>query len=79
MIHGAQNFILIFLIELFQLNEVQYTLSILVERLLNEGANPNSHNEDGLTPLHQCAIDDNQVLTRIIRKTELENKQIKKD
>ncbi|CAD6186359.1 unnamed protein product [Caenorhabditis auriculariae] len=33
-----------------------------VERLLNEGANPNSHNEDGLTPLHQCAIDDNQQI-----------------
>ncbi|PAV59821.1 hypothetical protein WR25_08032 [Diploscapter pachys] len=37
-----------------------------VERLLNEGANPNSHNEDGLTPLHQCAIDDNAQIMRLL-------------
>ncbi|CAJ0578126.1 unnamed protein product, partial [Mesorhabditis spiculigera] len=37
-----------------------------VERLLNEGANPNSHNEDGLTPLHQCAIDDNQPIMKLL-------------
>jgi hypothetical protein len=27
-----------------------------VEKLLREGADPNSHNEDGLTPLHQVRI-----------------------
>ncbi|VDM73802.1 unnamed protein product, partial [Strongylus vulgaris] len=37
-----------------------------VERLLREGANPNSHNEDGLTPLHQCAIDDNQQIMLLL-------------
>ncbi|CAI4222177.1 unnamed protein product [Auanema sp. JU1783] len=39
-----------------------------VERLLLEGANPNSHNEDGLTPLHQCAIDDNQQIMLLLLK-----------
>uniref|UniRef100_A0A915BSP5 ANK_REP_REGION domain-containing protein n=2 Tax=Parascaris univalens TaxID=6257 RepID=A0A915BSP5_PARUN len=37
-----------------------------VERLLLEGANPNSHNEDGLTPLHQCAIDNNEQILRLL-------------
>ncbi|CAI5438283.1 unnamed protein product [Caenorhabditis angaria] len=37
-----------------------------VERLLNEGANPNLHNDDGLTPLHQCAIDDNQQIMLLL-------------
>ncbi|VDL73493.1 unnamed protein product [Nippostrongylus brasiliensis] len=32
----------------------------------SEGANPNSHNEDGLTPLHQCAIDDNQQIMLLL-------------
>jgi ankyrin repeat protein len=27
-----------------------------VERLLMEGVNPDSHNEDGLTPLHQASF-----------------------
>jgi ankyrin repeat protein len=39
-----------------------------VERLLKAGSDPNSHNEDGLTPLHQCAIDDNEALVRILLK-----------
>uniref|UniRef100_A0A914Z6R5 Protein phosphatase 1 regulatory subunit 16A n=1 Tax=Panagrolaimus superbus TaxID=310955 RepID=A0A914Z6R5_9BILA len=47
-----------------------------VERLLKAGSDPNSHNEDGLTPLHQasyknfknCAIDDNENLVRILLK-----------
>lgn len=37
-----------------------------VKRLLEEGATPNSHNEDGLTPLHQCAIDDNEAILRLL-------------
>ncbi|KAH7727744.1 protein phosphatase 1 regulatory inhibitor subunit 16A [Aphelenchoides avenae] len=38
-----------------------------VARLLNmEHADPNSHNEDGLTPLHQCAIDNNQEIVQIL-------------
>lgn len=37
-----------------------------VERLLNEGVDPNVHNEDGLTALHQCAIDDNQEIMRLL-------------
>ncbi|ULU10863.1 hypothetical protein L5515_000906 [Caenorhabditis briggsae] len=37
-----------------------------VERLLNENANPNLHNDDGLTPLHQCAIDDNQQIMLLL-------------
>uniref|UniRef100_A0A8L8KRY0 ANK_REP_REGION domain-containing protein n=1 Tax=Heligmosomoides polygyrus TaxID=6339 RepID=A0A8L8KRY0_HELPZ len=40
--------------------------AVEVERLLREGANPNSHNEDGLTPLHQCAIDDNQQIMLLL-------------
>ncbi|VDN50906.1 unnamed protein product [Dracunculus medinensis] len=37
-----------------------------VERLLLEGATPNSHNEDGLTPLHQCAIDNNEQILQLL-------------
>lgn len=37
-----------------------------VERLLMEGVNPDSHNEDGLTPLHQCAIDNNEQIVRLL-------------
>lgn len=37
-----------------------------VRRLLGEGANPNSHNEDGLTPLHQCAIDNNEEILLLL-------------
>uniref|UniRef100_A0A1I7VAI0 ANK_REP_REGION domain-containing protein n=1 Tax=Loa loa TaxID=7209 RepID=A0A1I7VAI0_LOALO len=52
--------------------------SVEVERLLLEGANPNSHNEDGLTPLHQaslifllfplllCAIDNNEQILQLL-------------
>lgn len=37
-----------------------------VERLLQSGSDPDSHNEDGLTPLHQCAIDNNEKLVRLL-------------
>uniref|UniRef100_A0A5S6Q9L9 ANK_REP_REGION domain-containing protein n=1 Tax=Trichuris muris TaxID=70415 RepID=A0A5S6Q9L9_TRIMR len=35
-------------------------------QLLNDGADPNSHNEDGLTALHQCAIDDEDVIMQVL-------------
>uniref|UniRef100_A0A914I6M8 ANK_REP_REGION domain-containing protein n=1 Tax=Globodera rostochiensis TaxID=31243 RepID=A0A914I6M8_GLORO len=37
-----------------------------VEIMLMDGVNPNSHNEDGLTPLHQCAIDNNERIVRLL-------------
>lgn len=37
-----------------------------VARLLTAGADPNSHNEDGLTPLHQCAIDNNEPMLQLL-------------
>ena len=43
-------------------------LNIAVEKLLMEGAYPNSHNEDGLTPLHQCAIDNNEHILLLLLK-----------
>uniref|UniRef100_A0A0N5ABC5 ANK_REP_REGION domain-containing protein n=1 Tax=Syphacia muris TaxID=451379 RepID=A0A0N5ABC5_9BILA len=40
--------------------------AVEVERLLFDGATPNSHNEDGLTPLHQCAIDNNEEILQLL-------------
>ncbi|CAD5210060.1 unnamed protein product [Bursaphelenchus xylophilus] len=37
-----------------------------VQELLANGADPNSHNEDGLTPLHQCAIDKNLRIVELL-------------
>ncbi|VDD86830.1 unnamed protein product [Enterobius vermicularis] len=37
-----------------------------VEKLLEDGVTPNSHNEDGLTPLHQCAIDKNEEILQLL-------------
>ncbi|KHJ48749.1 ankyrin repeat protein [Trichuris suis] len=37
-----------------------------VRQLLNLGADPNAHNEDGLTALHQCAIDDEDVIMQVL-------------
>lgn len=37
-----------------------------VERLLMHGVDPDSHNEDGLTPLHQCAIDNNELVVQLL-------------
>ncbi|CAD5206848.1 unnamed protein product [Bursaphelenchus okinawaensis] len=37
-----------------------------VQELLANGADPNSHNEDGLTPLHQCAIDRNPRIVELL-------------
>ena len=37
-----------------------------VQKLLSEGANANSHNEDGLTPLHQASIDNNEAIVQLL-------------
>ncbi|KAK0162338.1 hypothetical protein PV327_008683 [Microctonus hyperodae] len=37
-----------------------------VRRLLKKGVNPDSTNEDGLTALHQCCIDDNEEMMKIL-------------
>ncbi|KAE8753046.1 hypothetical protein FOCC_FOCC000391 [Frankliniella occidentalis] len=37
-----------------------------VERLLKKGVNPDSTNEDGLTALHQCCIDDNERMMKLL-------------
>jgi protein phosphatase 1 regulatory subunit 16A len=36
-----------------------------VRRLLNLGVSPDSHNEDGLTSLHQCCIDDSEEMMTV--------------
>ncbi|XP_060822503.1 protein phosphatase 1 regulatory subunit 16A isoform X1 [Bombus pascuorum] len=38
----------------------------LVRRLLKKGVNPDSTNEDGLTALHQCCIDDNEEMMKLL-------------
>ncbi|KRY19189.1 Protein phosphatase 1 regulatory subunit 16A [Trichinella patagoniensis] len=37
-----------------------------VKQLLIDGADPNSHNEDGLTALHQCAIDNDEEMMQLL-------------
>jgi len=41
-------------------------VSFLVRRLLKKGVNPDSTNEDGLTALHQCCIDDNEEMMKLL-------------
>lgn len=37
-----------------------------MRRLLKKGVNPDSTNEDGLTALHQCCIDDNEEMMKLL-------------
>jgi len=37
-----------------------------VRRLLKKDVNPDSTNEDGLTALHQCCIDDNEEMMKLL-------------
>lgn len=37
-----------------------------VGRLLEKGVSPDATNEDGLTPLHQCCIDNNADMLRLL-------------
>ena len=37
-----------------------------VRRLLETGVSPDSTNEDGLTALHQCCIDDSEEMMKIL-------------
>lgn len=39
---------------------------VSVRRLLKKGVNPDSTNEDGLTALHQCCIDDNEEMMKLL-------------
>ena len=41
-------------------------LILLVRRLLMQGGNPDSTNEDGLTALHQCCIDDSESMMKLL-------------
>lgn len=38
----------------------------LVRRLLARGVTPDATNEDGLTALHQCCIDNNEAMMRLL-------------
>lgn len=38
----------------------------LVRRMLMRGVSPDSCNEDGLTALHQCCIDDNEAMLQLL-------------
>ena len=37
-----------------------------VRRLLESGVSPDSTNEDGLTALHQCCIDDSEEMMKLL-------------
>ena len=37
-----------------------------VRRLLETGVSPDSTNEDGLTALHQCCIDDSEEMMKLL-------------
>lgn len=39
---------------------------MVVRRLLMMGVSPDSTNEDGLTALHQCCIDNNEEMTKLL-------------
>lgn len=39
---------------------------LAVKRLLLAGVDPDSTNEDGLTALHQCCIDDNEEMLQLL-------------
>nr|CAI5854188.1 unnamed protein product [Callosobruchus analis] len=45
---------------------MQCTKRCTVRRLLAKGVSPDSCNEDGLTALHQCCIDDNEPMLQLL-------------
>jgi protein phosphatase 1 regulatory subunit 16A len=52
--------------EINYLHLSSYITDISVKRLLKKGVNPDSTNEDGLTALHQCCIDDNEEMMKLL-------------
>lgn len=45
---------------------ILFSSFLSVRRLLKKGVNPDSTNEDGLTALHQCCIDDNEEMMKLL-------------
>lgn len=43
-----------------------YSFYISVRNLLSRGVTPDATNEDGLTALHQCCIDNNEDMLRLL-------------
>lgn len=50
----------------FKIALFEECIFISVRRLLMKGVSPDSCNEDGLTALHQCCIDDNEAMLLLL-------------
>ncbi|XP_034173551.1 myosin phosphatase targeting subunit 75D isoform X3 [Osmia lignaria lignaria] len=56
----------VMLLEAAARNDIDEVTYVSVRRLLKKGVNPDSTNEDGLTALHQCCIDDNEEMMKLL-------------
>jgi ankyrin repeat protein len=64
------SILLLYILHIFLLcayfSKSKITFSFIVRRLLKKEVNPDSTNEDGLTALHQCCIDDNEEMMKLL-------------